>query len=408
MIRFLFWSLLFLLLPGLLLRIDFGGAGILAVDILLSAFIATWLWVHVIRRKKIPRTSIFNGFMIFVCIAALSLVLGIGFDISGKEILLAAGYVVRLIGFALFGLTAYQMWQDDVQRKKFFRNMLWITLVVVLLGFVQFYVYPDLGDISNPGEWDPHVGRLLGTWMDPNYMAAFIGFMLCMTIGLWYENKNKWFRARVGVLFLGMLYALFLTFSRGGYLAAVAGLGVYFLFRDPKILLLLIAMMVLGISTNERAQERLGGLLSTTQAIILSDTSEIDPTANLRLISWRRSTTLFERNPIFGIGYNTYRTRASQSGLVDPKYFSSGGADSTHLTVLVTTGIVGFLPYVFFCFFFFWRPLQVFRKYKKESALGFAAGWMCLLVHATFVNSLFFPLLFLPVVAFYAAVLHQK
>ncbi len=210
------------------------------------------------------------------------------------------------------------------------------------------------------------------------------------------------------LLIAASLGALFLTFSRSGYLAAAIGLFVFFLFRDPKIFVLAVAVIVLAVISNERATQRLAEFGGTVSAIVWHDTDEVDPTASLRLQSWQKSFDLWKKYPIFGIGYNTYRARAAEEGIVDEEYFSAGGSDSTHLTILVTTGVVGFLLYLWWWGKIFWVNFRRFFQNRNELFLGFATGLLALLVHAFFVNSLLFPLIAMPLLAAAGALEEKK
>jgi O-antigen ligase len=322
-------------------------------------------------------------------------------DISAK--ILSLSYVVRIATMLIIGWAASEYFTEQSDKTTnhklqtttefFFKRFFLISGVVIALGFIQFVFVPDISLWSTEGGWDPHTGRLLGTWLDPNYLAGFLGFLFPVIAGSWYQKRIFW------LLLLGgaTLVALFLTFSRSGYVAAMVGIGFFFLLRDWKIILLASLVAIFGLAMSERAQQRVEELTGTLSSILLQDTDEIDPTATLRIQNWIKSADLWKKYPVMGIGYNTYRWRAAEEGVVDESFFSSGGADGTHLTVLVTTGIIGFLAYLWFLWSLFWRPIHRWWQTKDERQLGFAMGFLSLVIHSLFVNSLFFPLIFLPV-----------
>jgi len=398
--KVLFWLCLLLLIPGLLLRIPSGGVGILVADILVPLFVCTWFLKKILFDRSFPKASFLLSGIIFGFLALLSFFLGAS-DLLLKEQLLSFAYLIRFISLLFFGWIAVDIYQNSFETspKRFFKNIFWISFVVIFLGFLQFYFVPDISRWSTEGGWDPHTGRLLGTWMDPNFIAGFIGFLLPMGIAQWYKTQSRSGKFWLFGFLALCVGALFFTFSRSGYVSMVIGLFIFFLFRNPKIILIGIILATLGILSNDRAQKRVGELAGTISAVVLRDTDEIDPTASLRIQNWRKSFELWKKYPVFGIGYNTYRYRASEEGIVDEEYFSAGGSDSTHLTVLVTTGIVGFLAYLWFFGNLLLSNFQRFRKTQNEYFLGFTAGITALLVHSCFVNSLFFPLIFLPLIA---------
>lgn len=397
MMGLFFWGALWSLVPGLLLRVDAGGAGILPLDILAAVFLVLWATKIICIDREIPSWKpLFAGFS-FAVLAIVSWSLG-AWDLLLKEQILSLSYIIRFLGILAFGAYAYTHAENTAWRGWFWRNVWWVCALILGLGLAQFYLFPDLANISTEGGWDPHQGRLLGSWMDPNFMAGFLGLMLPTFIargwGRGVRERKLWW-ALAG----GAFVCLFLTFSRSGYLAAAMGLTLFFGLRRPSVLLLAGLVVVLGVSVNTRAQKRLLEFSGTVKSIVLRDTDEIDPTANLRLQSWGRSMELWRTSPVLGIGYNTYRTKAAEAGIVQENYFSAGGADSTHITILVTTGVIGFVAFIWFYWVLFWGHMQRWIRQKSTQNLALASGAVALFVHAIFVNSLLFPFLFFALMA---------
>ncbi len=394
-----FWFCFSTLIFGLLARVPVGGSGILALDILLPFFAVAFLFQKILVDRELLKVSFIPPALVFGGIAIITYLLG-AWDLAFKEQILSASYLVRFFSAIIWGIAAADFAEKDLKfRETFFRNVFVITGIVVFLGFGQFVFLPDISIFSTEGGWDPHSGRLLGTWMDPNFVAGFLAFMTPVAIAKFYETPKKNSKIILSFLILSFLGAIFLTFSRSGFLASGIGLFLFFFFKDCKIIILGTLVLVLGIITNERAQIRFIEFAGTVKSVVFQDTDEIDPTAKLRVENWKKSFELFEKYPITGIGYNTYRYRAAEEGIVDESYFSSGGSDSTHLTVLITTGVFGFLAFLWFCGHLFFVNLYRFFKNKNVLALGFASGFLALFCHSFFVNSFFFPLIFVPVMA---------
>lgn len=407
--RLFFWFCLCLLIPGMLIRIPVGGAGILLTDIFVPMYAVIWGLQKVLIERTIYKSSFLIPGMAFGVFAFLTFWFG-SFELETSEKLVSFAYLVRFVSIIIFGLSAKEFYQKE--QNLFLKRLLSICLVVVILGFVQFFVFPDLSRFAEEGKWDPHVGRLLGSWMDPNFMAGFMSFMLPVTCGILYyartiqtqHKKRLIFLSTLGVLLFGM--ALFFTFSRSGYLAAAFGMSLFFLIRDPKALLIGIIVLSIGVASNDRAQERIDGLVQSIASVMLQDSDALDPTANLRVESWRKSLTLFEEHPLIGIGYNTYRYKAAKEGIVDPSFFSSGGSDSTLLNILITTGVFGLLIFLwFYGKLFFLHFFKYFKNYNPLH-LGFSSGLVAILVHSMFTNSILFPLIFIVIMSV-AGVLDQ-
>lgn len=420
---FLYFLGLSSILPGLLIRIPVGGAGILLSDLLLPLIALLWILHKIIARKKFaPPYFLASGF-IFLLIAFLSFLWG-SQDLFLKEKLISFSYTLRFLSILIFGWMTYEFINKNPQFYQKFSTIFWvITAGILAFGYLQFYLIPDISKFSTVGGFDPHMGRFLGTWMDPNFVAGFLAFvspiLIAEIVGLLslqnrplshspLSNQELLSEGRTSrfdftlifriVVLGGILLADFLTFSRSGYLAMGVALGMFLLFWRPKILLLAMIIAVIGIASNERALQRVGDLAGTIKSIVLRDTDEVDATANLRLESWGKSLELFEKYPIFGIGYNTYRYRASEEGIVDESFFSAGGSDSTLLTILVTTGIFGLLSFLYFFGQIWFRHFFSFYKNPTDLfSLAICSGSAGIFIHSFFVNSWIFPHIFLPI-----------
>lgn len=413
--RLFFWICLLTMLPGLLIRIPFGGGGILLSDILLPLFAVSWLGIKLIYDRQLPRASWWWPSFAFIVLALLSWIWG-AWDLELKAKILSFSYLIRFVSILVLAWAALEQLKivnpaTKVERaNKILDRIFWIVGLIIFGGIVQFFLVPDISTWSTAGGFDPHIGRLLGTWMDPNFVAGLLAFFLPVMCGRWYEqiqSKQAGFPWLLSLIIIMSLGALFLTFSRSGYLAAVGGLGLFFLLRDPKVILIALLLIMIGLGTNQRAQQRVGELAGTMSSVLLNNTDEIDATAKLRIQSWGKSLILWEKYPVLGIGYNTYRYRAAEEGIVDESYFSAGGSDSTLLTVLVTTGTLGFLAFCWFYGHFWWQHFWLYLHSRRTLNLGFLAGWSAILVHSVFVNSFLFPLIFMPMMVV-AAVLEGR
>ncbi len=401
-LRGLYWSCLFLLVPGMLLRLPVGGAGVLLVDLYAPVVLGLWGLYRFSFHRQWPSLPLVAPVLLFCLLGTASLFLRAGDVLTPSTLALSWFFVVRLLYFTGFALFSYDLFaRPPYGPQRFLRGLSLIAGLVLLGGVIQFYLYPDLSAISKEGQWDPHIGRLLGTWMDPNFIGGFIGLLLPVWCGWWYDSLHL-HTTKVPhqlprlVLFLPALLGLgalclFLTYSRSGYLAALVGLAVFFLVRDRRMLFIGALIVSLAITATPRVQQRLLQLSGTVKALILRDTDEIDPTASLRLQSWRRSLRLGAQRPLLGVGYNSYRYHAADAGIVDGNYFSSGGSDSTLLTVFVTTGLLGLSVFLWLLWRLWWGAFVGYLSRQSSVSLGLSCGLLSLLVHSQFVNSLLYP-----------------
>jgi len=405
--KFLFWSCFALLIPGMLLRIPFGGAGILATDLLIPIFSFSWVFYKLTADRTLPHNSFLFSGIIFLLAAGFSFLLN-AWELALSAQFLSGAYLLRFLTLLLFSWGAQDLFRTQKLINGFFERFFLLSFFVVFLGFLQFYLVPSLATFSTEGGLDPHEGRMLGTWLDPNFFGGFVAFLLPFLLGYISRVQKQSWKILFWIFWVISLFALFLTFSRSAYLAAGTGLFFYFLFQNPKILVIAVFVSFLGLSINERAQQRVESLMGTFAAVLFQDTDEIDPTAIHRIKSWSGALGLWQKYPIFGIGYNTYRFKASEEGLVDENYFSSGGSDSTLLTILVTTGVFGLILFLFFLGKVLWVAWSGFWETRDNLFWGFFCSMCSLLVHAVFVNSLLFPFVFLTWICIAALLENEK
>lgn len=245
-------------------------------------------------------------------------------------------------------------------------------VMFAVLGFIQLWLYPELRNLLYAG-WDEHSYRLVSTVLDPNFAAGILLIGFFVSLSIW-QTANKWWG--LGAVMFHFL-ALFLTYSRSGYLALLCGASVYLMYSLKKWLIVPFFLVFLALIV---VLPRPGGetlrLLRTA-----SSTS--------RLENWRYSIALWQESPIIGIGFNTLKYANSQHRGTDTMPIRSrdaGGLDNSLLLVLVTTGAVGL--------FIFLKLLFAMRNslLSAQSTRGVYAGlYVALLVQSFFVNSLFYP-----------------
>lgn len=241
------------------------------------------------------------------------------------------------------------------------------------LGLVQFFVYPDLRNLWYLG-WDPHYYRVFATLLDPNY----VGILLVLTIFLWiylfFIASNKW-RVWIGSGIAIATVALLLTYSRGSYLAFLAGMGT--------------AIALLG----RWKQGVMVGLVFLLAIVYIpkpgGETLSLDryDSTISRVQNWGQTITRIAQRPVFGYGFNVVPFLGRDENTALPGR-SGAGVDSSILFVGVTTGIAGLVGYL-------WLVLQqikpAFVSKRTPLHVVYVSSFAAVLVHSLFVNSLFYP-----------------
>lgn len=283
----------------------------------------------------------FNNIKKFVLLPAITI-----FAIVSVRNDISILYTFRWLLYAgLYVIAASQTYSP----KQWSMVLLTSGIGIAVLGFVQFFLYPDLRNLYYLG-WDPHLGRLFSTFLDPN-LAGII--LVCTTLMLVKELFERKISVLHFVLFTVSFISLLLTFSRSSYLAFFAGMIVLgLLLKKIKFTILLIAISLLAFYFIPKVGEG-QNILRTVSSLARFD-------------SINRGITLFLQHPLFGIGFGDH------------------SIDSSFLYILVSTGIVGFAA-------FLWIYVKIFTIALKNKSATLLATLSAVFVHSLFVNSLVYP-----------------
>lgn len=302
------------------------------------------------KNKKFPPLRI--PIFLFILTALLSLLINYSsYRIS--EIAISSLYLIRFIAYAGLYFAAAE------QKANYRPLLLGAGLWVAVFGLIQYFLYPDISLLSVWG-WDIHQYRLVGTFLDPGYTGVILVLaMIILVAHYWSKFKPIHYS-----LFLILYSSLALTYSRSSYLAfLIAMVVISYSKKSLKFILFIFSLMILTYFILPKNLPSEGVKLGRT----VSSQARVD--------NWKQTISLWQRKPLFGIGFNAYRY-ATQASLVSN---ASAGADSSLIFVLTTTGVIGFLAY-----------LNLLLRIPRKS-LVVLASLTALLIHSWFQNSLFYP-----------------
>ncbi len=403
--RFGLYLIIFLAVGGELVRIPaIAENGILPADIIIPVFVIVWAAKKILLRKPFPSSRLTLPFVVFCAVAALSLLLSF-FFLKPSDVLAGSFYLVRLVSYIMLFLVTMDSIENDSDAKKIVACVFASASLIAVAGFIQLAVYPDMGKLEELG-WDPHINRLVSTWLDPNFIGGYMAFIICLIIGVIFYTKKPGIKTGLAALAFVLALALFLTYSRSGYLALATGILLIGILKSRALIIAGVIAAIIGMAVFPRAADRLTDLTHTVTAIVFDTSENPDATARLRIRSWEQTWDLIYSRPVLGSGYNTLRYVKYNEGFVeDPGIHSASGSDSSLLTILATTGVLGLTAFIWFYMGFFRLSYAGWKtSHAKNSsvfngfALGMLAGLCSLTVHSLFVNSLLFPQILIPVI----------
>jgi hypothetical protein len=380
--RVLVYVLIGLVFFGQAGRIPPGSTGSAALLMDLVAMALCFLW-FIWRTSQGPlRLSSNRSGIAWAGFLTLAFVMLVGTPllISTKDIATNGFYFVRLLSYSSLAWIIPELIRTRERAVHLLHWIGWVTGGILALGFIQLYIFPDIGPLVKYG-WDPHVGRLVSTFLDPNFLGGFFALSLAVWGALFLHKQLKPLPFWAGSALL--LIAGVLTYSRSGYLAlgiVVLTLGVRY---SWKLLVLALCCALPLAMLIPRVRERVSGGFN------------IDATSVDRIQSWQSALRISDHFPVLGVGYNNYHNAQEAVGTLEygTNGRSNAGSDSSLLTLLSTTGIVGiFLFFLTICFI----SGDAKRTARGQSVAGVAGLALlvaapALFVHSWFVNSLLYP-----------------
>lgn len=362
-----------------------ASSALLVIDWLTVLYAGLGALFVLLTGRRMRWSASYALLLLFVAWMALSLLLG-STMLSSNELTIAGLYAARFVAMvASIGITAALLTrpQDESQ---LWKALIATGLVLAVLGFIQLVLFPNFAFMARYG-WDPHEGRLLSTFFDPNFFGMFLVMILSLILGAFFLLPQK--RLTLGLISLPLVAALILTFSRSSYLAFLISLLIILTIRSWRLVFItLLVLFAVGASI-PRVRNRVTGALT------------VDTTAQDRIQSWQETFVIIRARPWAGVGYNAFGPAQIQYNLKkNLTGRSSHGSDSSLLLTFATTGLVGLVLYLLFWLATWYEALLAYRFHSSPltQSLGLALLGLipAYLVHSQFVNGLYYPLLFVP------------
>lgn len=389
-IRWGLWMLIISIVFGQIVKIELGGGGLLLTDGVMVVLVTVWILRNILYRPRVNWNVLIWWLVLFLATGTMINIWwshDYGSMVSWKMWL----YWIRLIIYSSALPITWSVVFWDKNWRKWCQVFLWSGAFFLILGLIQLKLLPDISFLTQFG-WDPHQGRLLSTFLDPNFAGAYLILMASLSLAF-YLSIDNWTKTKLfyGVLSGLFLFGIILTLSRSALLAVAIVFAIMTLWQDRRIFILGIFLGALLVLNNPRLAERLHGIY------------KVDETAQLRINSWEDNFEIAKDNYWIGVGYNAMAEEQYRRGVIEnTSVHSAGGSDSSYITIWSTLGIVG-LGVVWILYgLFLGLAWKIYLNHKfdigyRYFALGVMGGIMGVLVHAQFTNSLFYPHIFIPV-----------
>ena len=230
----------------------------------------------------------------------------------------------------------------------------------VIFGLIQYFIWPDF-TYFNSLNWDPHLYRLVSSFFDPTFTALiYLLFFIYLFL-----NFSQYPRFISSFLLVISYFALALTYSRSTYLALIAA-AIYFAVKSSQKYLAVLSLILVTFTILVLPrQPGEGTKLERTSSVYA------------KVHNYQEALAVFASSPIIGHGYNNLPYIRQ---IDNYQSHSNNGFDSSLLTILCTTGIIGLVLFILGG-----------KQYFQNSSLTIQVMIVAIIIHSLFANSLLYP-----------------
>ena len=356
-----------------------NGIGISINDIFLFLLIFSWIFFK-LRFKKERKYFLKKPILIFVSVSAVSLILNF-YNLTLETFLISFLYLVRFIAYVSLYFITKEF--DSNTKNKISILLLFSGFITVLIGYVQYFYYPNLGNLIYLG-WDEHLYRMFSSFLDPNFAGIFFVIYFIYTL-VFVKNylirRNIYKLILVTLLSFFTLIAIYLTYSRSALIMLFISI-ITFLILNKKSKLIFIVVLILSLMIFISPKS-----FKTEGTNLLRTVS-----SESRITSMKYGLYIFEKNPIFGVGFNAYRYAQNKYLGLNNIYWrtthAGAGTDNSFIFVLATTGVVGFIAYLYLILNILNLAKSNLTKNRYSAVLFSSLSG--LLISSIFINSFFY------------------
>lgn len=365
--------------------LDFGSITIRISQLLALIAMGSWFARGIIRKKLVVvRNPVFWSILIFVGLAALSLLNAPNFDRS-LTVLLFTVFTIVVAVFLPNVLTSEN-------RMKAMLKAIFIGMgVTTVFGLFQF-----LGDLAGlptsiTGLRDLYTKNILGfpriqsTALEPLYFANYLLLPISLLLTLQLKKLSPFSQKVTLILLLLAGLNFVLTVSRGGYIAAAISIVfiAVFTFRQfltiKNITMISAVVVLVGLLTVQflQAEQALDKFITHAQNVFSG------ASYNERVETYELAYRSVLEHPLLGIGMGSFGPYASYHPYAVPGQ-GFRIVNNEYLELATENGLLGLAAFVLIIAIVFIRSIKAYQvttsPYMKAVLLGLCAALLGIMV----------------------------
>jgi O-antigen ligase len=276
-------------------------------------------------------------------------------------------FVLKYFEYMIVFFMVVNLVNSADQGKRLLLALFITCFIVSIYGLMQI---PGGGRVSAPFE---------GEIGEPNTFGGYLVFTGVVAVALIDHLKDIRIRVGLALLIFVLLISLVYTQSRTSYLAVIPAYLTFSIMSRRRFYLIAGLIIVLVLSPfvlPPTVKERIASTFTQREhkGQIMVGKVRLDTSTSARLRSWKAGLQNWQKYPILGQGVTGY-----------------GFMDAQYPRILVETGIVGMLAFVWLIYALFRLGLNTWREHQDELlrglSVGLIAGLVGLLAHAIAANT---------------------
>ena len=245
-----------------------------------------------------------------------------------------------------------------------FKLLMWGLILAGVVNVIYCLWVVIFGDFI---PWNNPYGNILGTFGNPNFIGAFLGFFASAMVAFVIKNKlSIYVLVAAGLVFLLAVYEIIDSSAIQGRVVVVAGLAIvgFYLIRSTfnSVVPQLGYIALVGVSGTFAL---LGALQKGPLTAYIYKTS-----VSLRGEYWQAGWNMALEKPFTGVGFDAYgdwyrKVRDAQALILPGPDTVTNAAHNVPFDVLASGGWPLFIPYVFILLLAFIAIVKVTLREKK-------------------------------------------
>ncbi len=344
-------------------RINFAINPTLTISLAgaVGIFIFVWGGLYLLQQRvRIYALPYLIPFIALVAFDALSL----AYSRFPSETLIET---VRVADYIVIAGLAFSIARNAVAFRRLLYTVLLSAIVPILVATYQLLTSTGLAD-------EVRANRLFGTFTHPNFFAYFLAIIVVVLVALIIADRARqtwqwWVALAIVVPFL------FLTYTRGAMLIAVAATGLFLalhygwrFIRVGAIIGLGLGILVAAVLLLEQTTHLGISDLPLVQRFTTLDSSSGNNSLSFRFSLWQQMLPTAEENLVIGHGAGTFRSLASREINIDLE------AHNDYLKIVTELGLIGLVLYVAYLVTLILTMLRSFAKSEGDARIFAAAG----------------------------------